>query len=383
MMKTRIFSRSLRIALTVATLTLLAVPGTAQAITQRDWMIALVDSLGRSFGLPDEPKADDYAGILEGKRSFRFEAESTYSEDDEVTVRTVATFGPFSGSGWLLGTNRPTTTHLRFTLPLGGRFQLAAALRHPGHTIRAGGRDFAVDGDQDRFARIAPGEIELTAGPQEIVVVIPPGGAVDYVELTAPNLPPIAPGGGWRADAPLTWEILALTTLQALGLQEQLPLLAETALTLEAETLADTGGAAVVADTHLGRPGGGRWLRTQAEPATVAVPLNVAASGYYDLELTMMGAPIGVLLNNHLALSVEGKPYLDTAILPAVFLAAGPNRLDITLPPGAGLDRLALKPRQSDLAGYAGVLGLTPRETPPENADLDRLSARLAATAAR
>lgn len=367
--------RSLIVAALAAVLLVLTT-GPAQALTQRDWMIALVDGLGRSFGLPDSPQPDDYINILQGKRNLRFEAETVRSEDDEVSTLAFLNYGPFSGSGWLLGTSRPTEVHLRFVLPLDGRYRLGIAARLPGHTLKIGTQSFPADGDQQKFSKVEVGEFALTAGPQEIIVILPPGGALDYLELTAPNLPPIAPDGGWQPDTTLTWDALAVTTVQALHLEKELPL-TDRSLAVEAETLTETGGAQVVEDAHLGRPSGGRWLRTSVQAAKVDVPLNIAQGGVHDIDLTVMGAGIDLLINGHQSLPVEGKPYLDTVSTPPIFLPKGANRLEVTLPPGGGLDRIAVKARQSDLTTLAAVLGLTMAGDAPTSADLDLLTARL------
>lgn len=365
------------VALTVALLVLPA--HSAQTLTERDWMIALVDSLGRSFGLPDAPKPDDYINILSGKRNLRFEAETTYSADDDVSVMAFRNYGPFSGPGWLLGGNEPATVHLRFLLPLDGRYRMAIAARRPGHLVDVGGQRFGVDGGAQVFSRGEVGEVVLNAGLQEIVVILPPGGALDHLELAAPNLPPIAPDGGWRPEAPLTWESLAITAVQALGLERELPL-TDRIVEVEAESLAEIGESRVIEDTHLGRPSGGRWLRTAAQPVTIVVPLTVDRGGFYDLGITAMGAEIGGLLNNHLPLTISGKPYLDTTTTSPLFLSKGANRLELTLPPGGGLDRVTLRARQSELSALAAVLGLTMAGDAPTSADLDRLTVRISTT---
>lgn len=360
--------------LTTVSLTLL--PGSAEALTQRDWMVALVDSLGRSFGLPDEPKPEDYLNIILGKRTLRFEAETVHAEGDEVSTMAFLNFGPFSGTGWLLGAGKPTNVHLRFVLPLDGRYQLVIAARRPGHMVTAGGQIFTADGGDQQFSRIEVGEVSLPAGFQEVIVTLPPGGSLDYLELIAPNLPAIAPGGGWQPEAPLTWEVLAVTAVQALHLEKGLPL-TDRALIIEAETLTETDGAKVVEDAHLGQPSGGRWLRTAAQPATIVMPLTIDQEGFYDIDLTLMGTRIDVLLNGHQSLLIEGKPYLDTVTAPSLFLTKGPNRLEVSLPQGGGFDRIAVKARRSDLAALTATLGLTMTGAAPTSTDLDSLTARI------
>ena len=134
----------------------------------------------------------------------------------------------------------------------------------------------------------------------------------------------------------------------------------------------------MVEDAHLGRPSGGRWLRTSAQPAEVVVPLTIAQGGFHDLELALMGQPVKVLVNSHLELVANGKPYLGAIILPPVFLSKGANRLAVTLPPGGGIDRIVVKSRQSDLTALGAALGMTMTGAAPTSADLDHLTTRLA-----
>jgi hypothetical protein len=216
----------------------------------------------------------------------------------------------------------------------------------------------------------------MMAGPQEIVVTLPPGGALDCIDLTAANLPAIAPEGGWRPDSPLSWNTLVLTALQALGLEKELPR-SDRSLSIEAEILTDIGGARVVEDAYLGQPSGGRWLRTVMQPAQVRVPLDILQSGFYDLELTVLGENLEVQIAGQQQISVAGKPYLTTVNIPPVFLAKGAHHLVVSLPPGGGFDRVVLKARQSDLPAMAAVLGLAVSGDAPTSADLDRLTARI------
>jgi hypothetical protein len=351
-------------------------PHPAQALTEKDWMVALVDSLGRSFGLPDEPNSEDYLNILSGKRNLRFEAEAVRAGADRVSILAFRNFGAFSGTGWLLGTSQPSKVHLRFVLPLGGHYLLSLTVGRAGHAIQVGEQHFTADGDERSFRKVEVGKLNLMAGPQEIVVTLPPGGALDCIDLTAANLPAIAPEGGWRPDSPLSWKTLVLTALQALGLEKELPR-SDRSLSVEAEILTDIGGARVVEDAHLGQPSGGRWLRTVMQPAQVRVPLDILQSGFYDLELTVLGENLEVQIAGQQQISVAGQPYLTTVNIPPVFLAKGAHHLEVNLPPGGGFDRVVLKARQSDLTAMAAVLGLAVSGDAPTSADLDRLTARI------
>lgn len=370
-----------RLLLLLATLALWLPPTPALALTQQEWMTTLVDALGLSFGLPDTPTPQDYINILSGKRNLRFEAEEFSSPDDSVSKMALPNFGPFSGQGWLLGISRPTDVHLNFVVPRDGEYRLALTLRSPGHTVKVAGQTFPADGSGDKFTSVDLGAVTLAAGPTMVVVTLPPGGALDAISLTAPNLASIAPGPGWQPETVLTWEAVATTLMQALNLAEKLPLASDPPLMLEAEEVKEIGAARLVEDSHLGAPSGGRWLRTSVQPVTVRMPVNLPAAGFFDLSMVAMGAPITVRFNDHLELSATGKAYLDELTLPPVYLPAGSNELTITLPPRGGLDRLMLKPRQTTLESLNAVLELQASGEAPAPADLDRLSARLLTTA--
>ncbi len=238
-----------------------------------------------------------------------------------------------------------------------------------------------ADGNGDKFTTVDLGEVTLPSGPTTVVVTLPPGGALDAITLTAPNLTAIAPDPGWQPEAPLTWEVVAITLMQALNLADKLPLASDPPQTLEAEEIKEIGAARLVEDSHLGAPSGGRWLRTSVQPATVRMPVELPAAGFFDLSLIAMGEPITVRFNDHLELSATGKAYLDELTLPPVYLPAGSNELAITLPPRGGLDRIMLKPRQTTLVTLKEALELQTSGEVPTPADLDRLSARLLTTA--
>jgi hypothetical protein len=190
----------------------LLLPALAQAqVTQRDWALQLIDSLGWSFGLPEKPTDADYTQILGGSRVYRIEAEETCQRSDRVAVMKFDTFGPFSGEGWLNGTKNRTQAHLKFNLPHTGRYRINARVRLPEHHLIFGKRDFRMSGGS-QFTDVNVGYVELQAGPQEAILLLRPNGSIDYFELVAEPFAPIMPEGGWQFDEELTAEVAARTT---------------------------------------------------------------------------------------------------------------------------------------------------------------------------
>lgn len=362
--------------LTFVFLFCLVLPGHAADLSQRDWMVTLVDTIGWSYGLPDEPQDPDYINILTGNREFRFEAEDVYAKDkDNVSVMSFQNFGAYSGRGWLRGSREPTEVHLSFTLPLSGAYQIKAHIRQAGHTFSVDGTTQTVDA-KATFSLATIGIFQLQAGAQEITAILPPGGSLDYITLKAPNQPAITPADGWQPDEPLTWKAIQTTLLQLLDLAELFPS-STTPLTIEAETLAETE-VKVVNIPHLGHPSGGKWLRAGPLPAEVKFPIKLAESGFYDLSLRVMGNPINISVGGHQEISLEAKSYLDDYTFKTLFLFAGESNITLALPPGGGVDQLILTGRQIDTSLVETLLGFAQRNK-PEASDLDTLTSLLAA----
>lgn len=362
----------------LATLLILGGNALAADLTQREWMVNLVDGLGWSFGLPDEPQDADYQNILAGNRRLRIEAEAHKQPTDMVSVKRYRSFGPFSGDGWVSGTAMPTSAHLRFLLPLDGTYRLSASLRLAGHTISVGDTTFRGDGDH-RFTEVYLGELGLTAGEHEVVVEIPPNGAIDYLELTAPPLPPLAPREGWAPERPLSRDDLAVTTARSLGLETLLPP-QDVNVLVETESAADLGGAQRTDIRHLGKPSGGSWVRAGTAPARVVIPFSAPAAGVYSLHLRgAAGSRLQTTLDGHLPLAGDFPSYLQEVPLGTVYLAEGPHTLQVDLPPRGGADSLTLAAHRSSVEDYRRLVGLPMGTAPPSLEEMNSLLALLAA----
>lgn len=382
MQRHRTMENIIRLCLALTFFLFSILPGYAAELTQRDWMITLVDTFGWSYGLPDEPQDPDYINILTGNRTFRFEAEDVYAQgEDNVSLMSFRNFGTFSGRGWLHGTREPTAVHLKFNLPIAGEYYLQAHLRQVGHQFSVGSEVKTVDAKQ-KFTKVAVGNFQLQAGEQEIILTLPQNGSIDYISLTAPNLAAITPADGWQPDAPLTWEVVETTMLQLLKLAELFPN-APTSLVIEAEDLAQTE-AKEVTIPHLGQPSGGKWLRSGPMSTEIKFPVKLIERGFYDLSLRVMGNPISITVSDHQEIVLEAKAYLDDYTFKSLYFFAGDNNITVKLPPGGGVDRMSLTARQVDAPRVSTLLGLDPlsgsvQRNKPENRDLDNLTSLLAA----
>jgi len=346
---------------------------------QRDWMINLVDGMGWSFGLPDQPQDADYQRILDGERLLRVEAETAKQPTDMVSVKEYTTFGPFSGTGWVSGIATPTSAHLRFLLPWSGTYEVTAALRLAGHRISIDGTTFAADGEEN-FSTVQLGEIELSAGEHEALVEIPANASIDFIELRAPPLPPIQPLAGWQPDRPLSLDDMAVTAVRTLGLEPLLPL-GDEIVRFEAEIAGHPEAGEVTDVRHLGEPSGGKWIRAGAAGAELRIDFTADANAAYLLSLRgAAGTPVEGAIDERQRFGVAFPPYLETLAVGTFFLEQGVHSLALRLPPRAGLDLLLLRRRESSGSDYRWLIGLPPGEVqPPSPAQIDQLLSLLAA----
>lgn len=358
--------------------TLLLLPASAaeQPLLQRDLMVNLVETLNYSFGLPDSPEDSDYINLLKGVRSFRFEAETYRNPDDLVAINNFASFGEFSGTGWVSAISAPTRMRMEFLLPLSGTYRLYASVRLPGHTLMLEGQTWKIDENHPKFQRIELGEITLNAGMKELAIAMPANGSIDYIELIAPPLPDITPLTGWEPNAPLTYTDLAVTTIRALSLQNFLPLQTERIL-FEAED-SPQGKPYMTDQRHLGEPHGGSWLRLGASGGEITLPFSTEADAVYTLSLTAEGAsPLWGTLDDRETWQGEFPTYLKEKTIGTWFLPAGQHKLNINLPPRGGVDLLSLQKRSSSPEDYRILAGL-PRSESVRAEDINRLLTLLA-----
>lgn len=345
--------------------------------TQRDWLQNMVDGLGWGFGLPDEPQDEDYLAILKGARTLRIEAEKAVPDGEPVSIKNLHSFGPFSGEGWVSGISTPVKSRLSFLLPVSGRYQLRAALRVPGHRLTIGETEFDADGG-DHFTEVELGEVNLTAGPQEMTLALPPDGGIDYIDLRASGLLAIEPLGGWDLDKPLTASVLATTTIQLLNLLEDLPPQGEE-VRIEAEKASLPPTADKTRTRYLGAPSGQAWVRAGAAGSSIELTFTPPAAGVYRLSLRALAEQsIKTVLDENYIQVWEFPPYLATRTGQTLYLSNQPHRFRVSLPARAGLDTLILTPLASSNEDFLNLSGLRSLGETIHFSDLDRLIPLLA-----
>ena len=333
-------------------------------LSQRDWMQGLVDALGFSYGLPEEPKDADFIKVLSGDRSFRLEVESMVGETEPVSTKTFSIFGSFSGDGWVSGVTRPVVAKIPFLLPRSGTYRLAVSVRNSPHHIVIGDETFTANGG-DEFTLVDLGNVYLEAGELNLELGLPAGGAIDYIDVVGENLPSIEPSRGWQPDERLTREIMATTIVQALGLTDALPLALVDKEVFELEVIGTKlEGLQPVAISYFGRPSGGKWLRGSAANGKVQTTLLADEEGYYRVGFRGLGAGITFLIDGRYQFERDCKPFLSDIDLGVFSVSAAGLLLDVALPPRGGADMVQVELLDSSPAVFTTLAGLRLLEDP-------------------
>ena len=117
-----------------------------------------------------------------------------------------------------------------FGVARGGDYRLRLHLAAPGPAeaefTEAGSdavlRSFSVPAAA-AMGWVDAGSLHLDPGAYEATVLLPEGSQLEFVELAPPCLHPIEPRGGWKPTAVASTEDVAVTVLQALDLESELP----------------------------------------------------------------------------------------------------------------------------------------------------------------
>jgi hypothetical protein len=346
-------------------------------ITHGEFITDLVTAMGWDAGLPPKPRDVDYLNILSGNRSFKFEAEKYYAaQTDNVSVRKYELFGPFSGSGWVSGISVPTTAHFKILLPLGGTYSMTVAAKGDGQKWLVGGKEFTVS-TGSKIAEKVIADVKLEAGYQEIQVVIPADGAVDYFMLDAPPLRPVAPLNGWNAKSLMNHGELAEVTAALLPLENDLPDDGKPAVVTVADVSELPSTAKVTSVNYLGKSLTGKWVRAGYSGAKLEIPFKADREAIYRIRIRALGDTISAQVDDFKVIR-NGKPYLDWIDLGFFRLDQGGHKLEVSLGNYQGLDAVEISGKKSSSADYMTVSAVQGApDAPVKRSELDKILASL------
>jgi hypothetical protein len=328
------------------------------AVTQLVFAQKLVDALRWSEGLPDSPVEKDYFAILGGNRNFKFEAEETFDrQSDSVVVRDYPLFGGFSGKGWIHGPSSQTAVHFRVFVPISGKYTIKVSAQGNAQLWSIAGKAFRLNSGSKMNESVL-GEAFIPAGILDFNAVIPPGGAIDYIILTAPSYAAVEPLAGWTPSAQLTSGALDEITASLLALEPQLPEdKGYVKKVIQAVSISPVPAGFYVTDKQIkGKTVAPKWLRAGPAPATLSIPLQSENLSVYEIRVHFLGPELTAGFASKSGI-FKGGPSFAWVNIGTFRLPKGANSLQLSVPPTGGVDVIEVSRKLTSPADYASATG--------------------------
>jgi hypothetical protein len=203
---------------------------------------------------------------------------------------------------------------------------------------------------------IDAGTLHLDPGAYDATVLLPEGGTLELVELAPPCVHPIEPRGGWKATAVTTTEDVAVTLLQALDLESELPPAGSPIELSGSDLKLEDGSRALDASAGGGAPSA---FRSGPMGSRVVVVADIPEDGLYTL--SVFGVPGGGQrwLADECRKSIvcpSGDPLPRWRVVLSGDLQRGRHLFSATLGPDTVVERLRLEPKKAVPADYVAAL---------------------------
>jgi hypothetical protein len=348
--------RAIALLVGVAVVALLPLYGDVRppsAVSHPEWARMVLRGMAL---LADAPGVNDTAteafATLSGRDSRAFAADQYVRAQHvqafaENGVRRIRATGGIGEAVYALGIARQGDYRLRFDVS--GPAPAEAEVTKAGTDDVL--RSFKVPAGA-AMGWIDAGSLHLDPGAYDATVLLPEGGVLEYVEVAPPCVHPIEPKGGWKATAVATTEDVAVTVLQALDLESELPP-AGSPVDLHGSDLRFEDGSPAVDS------GGSQAFRAGAKGSRVTLNVDFPATGLYTLSI--FGVPGGGqrwladgCRKCVVCPSADATPRWRVA-LSGVF-EQGPHLFSAILAPGTVVERLRFEPKKDAPADYVGTV---------------------------
>jgi hypothetical protein len=308
--------------------------------------------------LADSPGVNDTAAqafaTLSGRDSRTFSAERYVrgrhvEAFEEKGARRIRASGGIGEAVYAVGIARQGDYRLRF--------HVSSPSPAEAEVTKAGGddvlRSFAVPATPV-MGWIDAGSLHLDPGAYDATVLLPEGGVLEVLELAPPCVHPIEPPGGWKPTAVTTSEDVAVTVLQALDLESELPPSASPIEFRGGELKLEDGSRALDASANAEGV-----FRSGPKGSRVVLVADIPEDGLYTLSL--FGLPGGGQrwLADGCRASVvcpssEALPRWRV-VLSGLF-QKGPHTFSASLGPDTVVERVRLEPKKGAPADYAAAV---------------------------
>jgi len=329
------------------------------AVTHAEWARMLLRGLDMQEAIQQTTTASQAFAILSWKgslslRADRYVAGADVRVEGEGESRRVVATGEIGEVTYAVAVVRGGDYRLRVQLAGSPPRPVSAELARVGETKPV---DAFMVTPSAAMAWMDAGATHLDPGAYTASVLLPRGTALEHVEVAPPCVMPIEPPGGWKAPAVLLSEHAAVTMVEALDKQSELPP-SDAPLELDASQFHTESGAEPVAaggvlqDSIKGGPGGTRAV----------VMVDLPEAGLYTISaFGLRGAGQSWTADSCLksVVCAEKDPGADVAqwrpALTAQF-AAGRHAFSVLLAPGAAVQRVRAERKKDSPADYAATL---------------------------
>jgi hypothetical protein len=332
-------------------------------VTHGEWARMVLRALSLEDNLPANAGPRVVFSTLSWKNSLAYPAERY------LRARGTEVVGP-SGARVVVATNGAAEVAYPVTVVRAGDYRLRLQLA--GDPSRPGAAEITAVGEARpvrEFTLALPavpgwvdvGSAHLRPGGYTAAVMLPSGSTLQRLEVAPPCLTAIEPPGGWQEGNVATAEDVAVTALQALDLQWELPP-AAAAIELVASDFRATGASPLGGSLSAEAGHDGLWLRGGARGVQALVLVDLPEPGLYTLStFGLPGAAQGWLVDSCQKVILCPQPAASGGgptwrpVLTAEF-TAGRHSFAVTLPPGVSLGRVRIERKKSAPSDHVATL---------------------------
>ena len=344
-------AKTVGLATLVAAAVLVPLYGTPKSapVTHAEWARMLVRALDMDEALPKPAQASMAFALLSWKSSLAFAGDQFSSGEGVAPVsrggrRGVTATEPLGTVSYRLAILRSGDYRLRLRLAGDSAARVATEISVPGAATPT--HHFPDVAPANVATWIDVGTTHLDRGPYLANLALPTGVTLERLEVAPPCVSPVEPPSGWQALSLTTPGDIAVTAIQALDLEPELPP-ADLPVEIPGSSFAVTGGSqAVLVKAEAAGPAL-TWLRAGPTGVRAIVVVDVKADGLYKLD-TYGGEGRGQRwLADACRKAVLCPPPTETTasewreILTARF-GIGRHMLAVTLAPGAVVQRIRM-----------------------------------------
>jgi hypothetical protein len=323
-------------------------------VTHPEWARLLLRALEVPDAIRATPRASHAFAALSWKTSLAFRGDD-YSAAEHVQPagegRVVAD-APGGEVTYPLSIVRPGDYRLRVLAAGNPEAALTAEIRPFGQR-EATATFEVVPGPQAVW--LEAGATHLDTGAYTASLVLPPGTRVEHLEVAPPCVSAVEPRGGWRPTAIVNATDLAVTTLQAVDGESELPPAASpievgaSAFRSEEPRLLEIAGGQAFEALRGGKEGLRAWAL-----------FDLPEDGLYTLSVFGLKGSGQRRLADHCLKAVlcpsPQESHADWWVVTTADMTAGRHAIGVNLGPGASVERIRLERKKASDEDYVATL---------------------------